>query len=232
MLLIFIITLTINYLMDYNNVFQLMKHERIPYISNLLYTQKPFPSRVNPTYIKELRDLTTKTNYKDKQLLFYKALLYYDVILYQAYNHSNINLNFDLLALNAFYLGIKFTQNQINMPRISQLKHMNKKYSLINAESFLTNEIKCLQLMNYSLVYSSSYDFMLMTLQDKQNVFEKATYYLDKFISSNLSTCYSPYSIACVIINYTMSVLGYRDPLLMKRYYVDKKSALYQAITK
>lgn len=218
--------------MEYNNTFQIMKHEKIPYVSDLPNSQKPLPLRITPIYIKELRDLTSKTNYKDKSMLFYKSLLYYDIIISQAIKRTNINLNYDLVVLNAFYLGLKFTQNQINLPRISQLKHMNKRYASIDSNALITNEIICLQLLDYSLVYSSSYDFMLMTLQNKDNVFTKARDYLDKFISSSLSTCYSPYSIACVIINYTMSVLGYRDPLLMKRFYVDKKSPCYQTITK
>lgn len=215
-----------------NETYQIMKFEDIPYLSKNKINQSIISFEKRQAQVSELYDLCLTTNCKDKLLLFYKSLLYYDIISFQCRMNPNAAFNTDLSVFNSFYLGIKFTQNQVNIPAINQLKHFNKKNPLIDYNAFIINEIFCVQLLNYKMAYSSVYDFLIMNLEDKPLILEKAKEYLEKIIHHQLFLSYSPYIIACGLVAYALNSQSKRDSLLMRKFCVNKEGTCYQLIVK
>lgn len=218
--------------MENETTYQIMKFEDFPYLSKNKINQSIVSFEKRQAQVSELYDLCLTTNYKDKLLLFYKSLLYYDIISFQCRMNPNTAFNTDLCVFNSFYLGIKFTQNQVNIPAINQLKHFNKKNSLVDYNAFIINEILCVQLLNYKMTYSSVYDFLIMHLEDKPLILEKAKKYLEKIIHHQLYVSYSPYVIACGLIAYALNSQSKRDSLLMRKFCINKEGSCYQLIVK
>lgn len=217
---------------DLENVFNIMKKDPIAYITNTHSIQNLFIIQNRPSLVKELHYMCMKTHYKEKHSLFYKSLLYLDIIMHEAVMAPNVALNYNLLCLNALSLGIKFTQNQINIPRISQLQHLNRKCNAYTLDECLENETLCVKLMNFRLVYSSCYDYLEMFLIEKDALFEKAKDLLDRISSQRCFIQKHPYHIACIIVSYCLEFLSIRDLQLERRFIFDKNNQSYQKFIK
>lgn len=217
---------------DLENIFLNMKKDPIPYITTNHSIDNLFIIQTRPSMVQELHSMCMKTHYKEKHCLFYKSLLYLDIIMFEAQVSSNVVINYNLICLNSLSLGIKFTQNQINIPRISQLQHLSRKSYEFTLEECLINETLCVELLHFRLTYSSCYDYLEMFLVNKTLLFEKARDLLDRICSQRLFVQKHPYAIACIIVSYCLELLSIRDLRIQRRFIYDKNHQFYQKFVK
>ena len=151
-------------------------------------TNKIFIKYTNQKYrqysINIIRTLCNKSPYRNKNALFYQTLLYNDIILYNCGNNVLIS-NLDLLIFSCFIIAIKCLNQQIHILKLKDLKNIyREKYCLYKNEEIIINEISCLKILDYTINYMTSYDYIILFILN--NNYGKIIYQYSKCLLENL----------------------------------------------
>lgn len=160
------------------------------------------PSKLNEKEHKLFIKYTTNNNYKytyellntlcnnskskNKISLFHKSLKCLLKILYNLNNNDNL-IEFDLLVLTSFYLGLKLNELRTKIPKIKKLKEIYpKKYHDYDQKKIKNAEIICIKLLDYNIDILTSYDCLAKLLYDNNSMFSLALKELENMLKNNI----------------------------------------------
>ena len=184
-----------------------------------------YTSNDNSKYTYEiLKILCNNSKSKNKISLFHKSLKCLLKILYNLYNNE-ILLDYDLLILSCFYLGLKLNEIITKVPKIKKLKEIYpEKYHSYEQYNIRQAEVLCIKLLDYNIDILTSYDYLVYLLYDNNNnnLFISAQKELDNIIKNNLYDFISipPLEIAKYCINKVKKLKHYyiHPSILIKEY--------------
>ena len=184
-----------------------------------------YTSNDNSKYTYEiLKILCNNSKSKNKISLFHKSLKCLLKVLYNLYNNE-ILLDYDLLILSCFYLGLKLNEIITKVPKIKKLKEIYpEKYHSYEQYNIRQAEVLCIKLLDYNIDILTSYDYLVYLLYDNNNnnLFISAQKELDNIIKNNLYNFISipPLEIAKYCINKVKKLRHYyiHPSILIKEY--------------
>ena len=172
--------------------------------------------------------LTSNSKSKNKISLFYKSLKCLLKVLYNLYNNE-ILLNYDLLILSCFYLGLKINEIITKVPKIKKIKELfPEKYHGYEQNSIREAEVICIKLLDYNIDILTSYDCLVYLLNENNNnnLLDLAQKELENIIKNNLYDfiIMPPFEVAKLCINKVKKLKHYyiQPSLLIKEYNKNK----------
>ena len=195
-----------------------------PLIQDIIITRNHslFVKFTNQRYFKyafELLDtLVKKSNFENKNGIFYSSLSYMIKILYNSGNNIYIS-NFDLIILCSFSLGIKTCEFQKDMISLTKLKNIySEKYSLYDNAEIKKVEMFCISLINYEINFLTVYDCLFYLLKNNKNLLEEANQsFKQKLLNSNIREIVSkkPMDLAHEIIEKKIDKLKINNNIIL-----------------
>lgn len=175
---------------------------------------------------KILQILCNNSKSKNKISLFYKSMKCLLKVIYNLYNNE-ILLDYDLLILSCFYLGLKINEMITKVPKIKKLKEIYpEKYHGYEQNYIRQAEVLCIKLLDYNIDILTSYDCLVYLLNDNNNLFDLAQKELENIIKNNLYDFISlpPFEIAKYCINKVKKLKHYyiHPSILIKEYNKNK----------
>ena len=186
-----------------NKTFEIIKKNYI----NVKYV---FEKRKN--YIKKIKDFIKK--YKFKNSSFYLSIFLMDYIFLKKQNFHY--LRNEEIILGSLFLSIKFNEKLIEIPNLKEISNnifLNNCYSI---EKLRKIEIKCLQILNYEIIYYTIYDYLnlFFNLFHNEDLKKESFQILEKLIiNSNDYIFFKSCSLSIVILIYVSEKLN-----LIKKY--------------
>ena len=170
------------------------RNDNIPYLK-LKLDINLISKRIN--LIKTLKAYIKKycNNAHNKNNILYLSILYLDIILSKYKISLSYDKNLKYLCLCCFLLSLKFIGNYDISKKI--IKNFCNNYR----EEYKIFEMQCLYLLDYNLIYTTSYDYLTMILIKGQKILLKiCSSILYQICEDNLFLCYSPFYISVAII--------------------------------
>ena len=182
-----------------------------------------------------LNTLCINSKSKNKTSLFHKSLQCLLRLLYNLNNNENI-IEFDLLVLCSFYLGLKLNELRTKIPKIRKLKEIYpKKYQNYDPLKIKCAELLCIKLLDYNIDILTSYDCLLYLLYNNNNsnndnnkIFSLALKELENIIKNNIGEyiVMAPMEMAerCILKAQNISQSGYMHPSVLIKEYSNNKN--------
>ena len=186
--------------------------------NNALIPKKIFIHRVN--LIKALKTYIKKYYYfaSNKNNILYLSILYLDIIL----SKDKINLayekNLKYLCLCCFILSLKFLGDYDLSKKIIRnfCQNYKNEYNIF--------EIQCIQLLDYNLLYTTTYDYLNIILnQDQQQLTMICNSFLYKICEDDSYLHYSPFYISMAIIHLGKNYLNDKSYNHYDKYFHDQR---------
>ena len=148
--------------------------------------------------------------------IFYLSVLYLDIILSKNKILLIIENNRKLLCLCCFILSLKFIGESNNSEKII------KNYLKTDFPPYSIFETKCLYLLDYNLIYTTTYDYLNIILlkSDPKILFTSKTI-LYSYIENNSYINYCPFLTSISIIKYSKFINGNNSKILYDEYFED-----------
>ena len=148
--------------------------------------------------------------------IFYLSVLYLDIILSKNKILLIIENNRKLLCLCCFILSLKFIGDSNNSEKII------KNYLKTDFPPYSIFETKCLYLLDYNLIYTTTYDYLNIILlkSDPKILFTSKTI-LYSYIENNSYINYCPFLTSISIIKYSKFINGNDSKILYDEYFED-----------
>ena len=195
---------------------------------NAIIPKKIFLNRINliktlKTYIKKYYNYAA-----NKNNILYLSILYLDIILSKDKLNLSSDKNLKFLCLCCFMLSLKFLGDYDLSKKI--IRNFCQNYK----EEYRVFEIQCLQLLDYNLIYATSYDYLTMILNhDQKKLLNICNSFLYKICESDLYLYYSPFYIAISIIQLGKNFLNDKSYNYHDKYFKDQRVIyLFKAFNK
>ena len=175
----------------------------IPYIKSKVNKPKYLHHRIN--LIKTLKTYVKKyCNNEDKYNILYLSILYLDIILSKNKISLAHDKNLKYLCLCCFLISLKFIGNY-NISR-KVISNFCKNYK----EEYKIFEMQCLILLEYNLVYTTSYNYLNMILiKEPKKLLSICNSLLYQICEDNAYIYYSPFYISIAI--YKLAKISIND---------------------
>lgn len=123
----------------------------------------------------------------NRNSLFHKSISYLFKVLHFS-NNINFFIDYDLLILSCFFLGIKTNENQRKIPKITELKNIcEEKYKNLDTELIKETEVLCIKLLDYNINFLTSYDCLFYLLYNNKELMKKSLLELEIFMKRNIN---------------------------------------------
>ena len=208
----------------------LLENSNIPIIPSNFTNQQhkvfiKYSSTDNYKYAYELLNiLCNNSKSKNKISLFYKSLKCLFKLIYNLYNNEQL-IEYDILILSSFYLGLKLNEIRTKVPKIKKLKEIYpEKYHNYDTNNIREAELICIKLLDYNIDILTSYDCLIKLLYDcnDDNLYNSAFKELETLIKNNFMDFASmpPLEIAEVSIKRAKRMRQYyiHPSILIKEY--------------
>ena len=162
-------------------------------------------------YIKKINEFFIKFKFKISS--FYIFIFLLDYIFIKKDNTVNYHLKNEDIILGTLFLSIKFNEDYINIPSLKEISNYIFPSNYFSIERLKVIEIKCLQILNYELIYYTNYDylslFFLLNVNYSKEL-KKECFKILKIIiqNSNDYIFIEPYSLCIEILNYANEKLN------------------------
>lgn len=209
---------------------ELFQKSNIPIIPSKFTEQQhkvfiKYSSTDNYKYAYELLNiLCNNSKSKNKISLFYKSLKCLYKLIFNLNNNEDL-IDYDLLILSSFYLGLKLNEIITKVPKIKKLKELYpKKYHNYETNNIREAEVICIKLLDYNIDILTSYDYLIKLLSDinNGNLYNPAIKELEKLIKFNFIDFASrpPLEIAELCIKKSERIQQYyiHPSILIKEY--------------
>ena len=103
--------------------------------------------------------------YKFSEHSYFLALTYMDNIFIHIQDEKISKKQFELYIINSVLLAAKFYEKDIHQPNTSRFISIELNY-VIDECDIIENEIECLKILDYKLNYFSSYEILMMFLNN------------------------------------------------------------------
>ena len=168
--------------------------------------------------IQNLKSLYSKYLNKNfnKLEILYLSILYLDIILSKNKILLIIENKRKLLCLCCFILSLKFIGDSNYSEKIIK-NYINKDFP-----PYSIFETKCLYLLDYNLVYTTSYDYLnIILLNSDPKILYTCNTLLYSYIENNNFINNSPFYNAIAILKYSKSIYGNYENNIYNDYYND-----------
>ena len=173
--------------------------------------------------------------YKFSEYTYFLALTYMDNIFIHNQEKKISKKQFELYIINSVLLAGKFYEKSIHQPDPCRFTSIEINYE-IDEYDIIENEIECLKILNYKLDYFSSFEILMMFLNNgfifedecnnKTNEYIIIIYnYVHKIfkdiIQSVIALRYNYLQIAISIIHLTRKQFGFQNNFfnILKKFY-------------
>ena len=162
-------------------------------------------------YIKKINEFFIKFKFKISS--FYIFIFLLDYIFIKKDNTVNYHLKNEDIILGTLFLSIKFNEDYINIPSLKEISNYIFPSNYFSIERLKVIEIKCLQILNYELIYYTNYDYLTLFFHLNVNYskeLKKECFKILKIIiqNSNDYIFIEPYSLCIGILNYANEKLN------------------------
>ncbi len=150
--------------------------------------------------------------------ILYLSILYLDIILSKNKISLSYDKNLKYLCLCCFLLSLKFTGNYDISKKI--IKNFCHNYR----EEYKIFEMQCLILLDYNLLYTTSYDYLNMILiKQHKKLLSICSSLLYQICEDNLYINYSPFYISIAIVQIAKASINDKNYNHYDKYFHDQR---------
>ena len=189
----------------------------ISYLKSGGVKQKYFSHRISliktlKTYIKKYCQNSNKYN------VLYLSILYLDIILSKNKISLSHDKNLKYLCLCCFLISLKLIGNFDTSKKI--ISNFCKNYK----QEYKIFESQCLRLLDYNLVYTTTYDYLNMILiKEPKKLLSVCTSLLYQICEDNIYTYYSPFYISVAIFQIAKNSIKDNSHNHYDKYFQDER---------
>jgi hypothetical protein len=156
-------------------------------------------------YIKKINEFFNK--FKFKISTFYIFIFLMDYIFIKKDNAIKYHLKNEDIILGTLFLSIKFNEDYINIPSLKEISNYIFPSNYFSIDKLKLIEIKCLQILNYEIIYYTNYDYLTfffnLNVNYSQKLKKECFQILNTLIqNSNEYIFIETYSLCIGILNY------------------------------
>jgi len=189
----------------------------IPYIKSKENKPKYLCYRAN--LIKTLKTYAKKyCNNEDKYNVLYLSILYLDIILSKNKISLSHDKNLKYLCLCCFLISLKFmgNYNTINKVICNFCKNYREEYKIF--------EMQCLVLLEYNLVYTTTYNYLSMILiKEPKKLLSICNSLLYQICEDNAYLYYSPFYVSIAIFKLAKTYMNDNHHNHYDKYFQDER---------
>jgi len=189
----------------------------IPYIKSKVNKPKYLCHRIN--LIKTLKTYVKKyCSNEDKYNILYLSILYLDIILSKNKISLAHDKNLKYLCLCCFLISLKFNGNYNASRKV--ISNFCKNYK----EEYKIFEMQCLILLEYNLVYTTTYDYLNMILiKEPKKLLSICNSILYQICEDNTYIYYSPFYVSVAIFKLAKTSLNDNHHNHYDKYFHDER---------
>ena len=189
----------------------------LPYLNSGGIKSKFFTYRVS--LIKTLKTYIKKyCQNSDKNNVLYLSILYLDIILSKNKISLSHDKNLKYLCLCCFLLSLKLVGNYDTSKKI--ISNFCRNYK----QEYKIFEFQCLKLLEYNLVYTTSYNYLNMILiKDSKKLIPICNSLLYQICEDSIYTYYSPFYIAVAIFEMAKNSINDNTHNHYDKYFHDER---------
>ena len=136
-----------------------------------------------------------------------------DYIFIKQDNIIKYHLKNEDIILGTLFLSIKFNEDYINIPSLKDISNYIFPINYYSIDKLKITEIKCLQILNYQIIYYTNYDYLILffnlNVNYSQELNKKCFQILNILIqNSNEYIFIDTYSLYIEILNYANEKLN------------------------
>ena len=156
-------------------------------------------------YIKKINEFFNK--FKFKISTFYIFIFLMDYIFIKKDNAIKYHLKNEDIILGTLFHSIKFNEDYINIPSLKEISNYIFPSNYFSIDKLKLIEIKCLQILNYEIIYYTNYDYLTfffnLNVNYSQKLKKECFQILNTLIqNSNEYIFIETYSLCIGILNY------------------------------